>query len=227
MPTPRSQDPDVRWKPVPGYEGLYEVSDRGQVYSVPHRGVRGGILAHRYNTNGYPQVALIYENKRWNASVHRLVLLAFIGPCPEGLVTRHLDGNRANPRLENLTYGTPSENNRDCVRHGTHVQARKTHCKHGHPYDESNTVWRPTGGRECLECRRRKCREWGRANTAKRRAARASRRDHTHGSGQTHDAQHEDTTDTDTPGSSAHCAGLPITGVTPGGVGQSNTDTVG
>jgi hypothetical protein len=51
--------------------------------------------------------------------VHRLVLEAFIGPCPEGMECRHLDGNPKNNRLDNLYWGTGKENATDRVRHGT------------------------------------------------------------------------------------------------------------
>jgi hypothetical protein len=53
------------------------------------------------------------------AWVHRLVLEAFVGPCPEGLETRHLDGNPSNNRLENLVWDTHANNMADGIRHGT------------------------------------------------------------------------------------------------------------
>ncbi len=54
------------------------------------------------------------------ALVHRLMLEAFVGPCPPGMQCRHIDGNPANNRIENLAWGTRSENVMDAVRHGTH-----------------------------------------------------------------------------------------------------------
>jgi len=56
--------------------------------------------------------------------VHRMVLLAFVGPAPEGMKCRHLNGNPKDNRLENLCWGTSSENNRDIVRHGRHITSR-------------------------------------------------------------------------------------------------------
>lgn len=56
---------------------------------------------------------------RKNYLVHRLILEAFVGPCPEGMECRHLDGDPSNNRLENLRWGTPKENAADRVRHGT------------------------------------------------------------------------------------------------------------
>ncbi len=57
-------------------------------------------------------------NRGWFYA-HRLVLTAFRGPCPEGMVTRHLNGVRTDNRLVNLAWGTPCENEADKVRHGT------------------------------------------------------------------------------------------------------------
>lgn len=51
--------------------------------------------------------------------VHRLVLLSFVGPCPKGQNTRHLDGSRSNNKLDNLKWGTPKEQAEDRNRHGT------------------------------------------------------------------------------------------------------------
>lgn len=52
-------------------------------------------------------------------SVHRLVLLAFVGPCPDGLQACHNDGDRENNRPDNLRWDTPSSNYADRDRHGT------------------------------------------------------------------------------------------------------------
>lgn len=58
--------------------------------------------------------------------VHILVLETFVGPCPEGMVCRHLDGNPANNRLENLSWGTPKENGEDMVKHGRSNKGSKS-----------------------------------------------------------------------------------------------------
>ncbi len=56
-------------------------------------------------------------NGKWQA-IHTLVLLAFVGPCPEGMECRHLDGTRTNCALANLCWGTRAENVADQRRHG-------------------------------------------------------------------------------------------------------------
>lgn len=78
-----------------------------------------------------------------------MVADAFIGPRPNGAVIRHLNGKANDNRPENLAYGTQAENVQDEVRHGTHVEARKTTCPKGHPYDAMNGV-----GRRCRQCHR-------------------------------------------------------------------------
>ncbi|WP_439621469.1 HNH endonuclease signature motif containing protein [Gemmata sp.] len=62
---------------------------------------------------------LYRAGKRRRVNVHRLILEAFVGPCPLGMETRHLDGDRLNNRLDNLAWGTPAENAADRIRHGT------------------------------------------------------------------------------------------------------------
>lgn len=118
------------WKPVPGFEASYEVSDLGRVRSLPRKVKRhdgftqsypGKVLAQTIGTHGYPAVALCFGGKRGRTTtVHSIVAEAFIGPRPYGLHIRHLNGDQADPRLCNLVYGTRSENQRDRVLHGTH-----------------------------------------------------------------------------------------------------------
>ena len=87
--------------------------------------------------------------------VHALVAAAFIGPRPDGLLIRHLDGNPRNNRVGNLQYGTGSENQRDAVVHGTNHNSGVTHCRNGHLYDEANTYKHgKTGKRSCRICNR-------------------------------------------------------------------------
>lgn len=54
--------------------------------------------------------------------VHQLVLLTFVGPCPDGYETRHKNGKPSDNRLENLQYGTPKQNDDDRTAHGTRLR---------------------------------------------------------------------------------------------------------
>jgi NUMOD4 motif/HNH endonuclease len=117
------------WRPIPGYDG-YEVSDLGRVRAVDRvrmlrnrwgdvkpRRYRGRIIAQATNDYGYKCVRLgTHASKE---EVHRLVLLAFVGPRPPRHETAHWDGDPANNVLSNLRWATKSENYQDSVRHGT------------------------------------------------------------------------------------------------------------
>jgi len=103
------------WKVIPGYEGLYEVSDQGNVKTF-RRGANGRLLKPGRMPRGHLSVALGRGNSQ---CVHKLVLLAFVGPAPDKHECCHNNGNPADNRLENLRWGTRSENIRDAVRHGT------------------------------------------------------------------------------------------------------------
>lgn len=153
----------VEWRAIPGWEGFYEASSDGQIRSMdrsaPGRpGVtmhwKSRILSQSLTRDGYPQVWLCRNNKRTTSRVSRLVATTFHGPCPEGMECRHLDGNKLNNTPENLAWGTRSENTYDRIAHGTHVQARKTHCPRGHEYNNDNTYIKPrSGARACRTCR--------------------------------------------------------------------------
>lgn len=102
---------------IPDHPG-YLVSPTGEVWTVLRgRGVRPEPLqlVQWLNRGGYNSVRL----KGSRSTVHRLVARTFLGPRPPGMEVRHLDGDRANPALTNLAYGTPRENARDRIAHGT------------------------------------------------------------------------------------------------------------
>jgi hypothetical protein len=117
-------DPTERWLPVVGYEGLYDVSDLGNVRSLPRQtvtGVHGGqVLKPWPGTRGYLYVTLSRNGKQSHRQVHRLVLEAFHGPCPEGQEGRHGPNGKLDNRASVLRWGTQSENyGADRVRDGT------------------------------------------------------------------------------------------------------------
>lgn len=111
--------PTEEWKPVVGYEGLYEVSSLGRVRS------RQGLLRQSL-ANRYPSVHLSRDGKQATHRVHRLVASAFI-PNPDGRETvNHIDGDRTNNAALNLEWVTTSEN----VRHAHHSLGTREYFKH-------------------------------------------------------------------------------------------------
>lgn len=127
------------WRDVVGYEGAYRVSSWGRVKSLP-RTVKskwgstqdrpGKMLSCPISkSTGYPLVGLSFlgKGKRKQYSVHVLVLEAFVGPCPEGMMCRHFpDNDRTNVRLDNLQWGTYRQNQKDREVHGTDSRGEKS-----------------------------------------------------------------------------------------------------
>jgi len=155
------------WLPVRGYEGVYEVSDRGRVRSLDRRisgdrHIRGRVLKERPLPNGRPRVSLAFNGKAVDAYTYRLVLEAFVGPCPPGMECLHWDDNHSNNRLANLRWGTRTENMRDMSRNGN-GNAGLTHCPAGHEYNLENTYIYPSGRQH------RGCRACGRHHGEKKR----------------------------------------------------------
>lgn len=120
------------WKPVNGYEGLYEVSNLGRVRSLPKtvrcdekRSYFMPSRIMRQTMRRYPLVGLVRDGKQTSCTVHSLMCIAFYGPRPKGHCVRHLDGDIKNNRLSNLRWGTYVENNADQVRHGTRIMGER------------------------------------------------------------------------------------------------------
>jgi hypothetical protein len=98
------------WKPVIGYEGLYEVSNLGRVKSLKYLKIgKEKILKERIH-QGYNRVILFKNGIGKEHSVHRLVWNAFNGDIPKGLVINHLNEIKSDNRLCNLEMCTPKEN---------------------------------------------------------------------------------------------------------------------
>lgn len=101
-----------RWRDIKGYEGLYQVSDLGRVKSLNcHRSGKEKILKPVDNGKGYKLVHLVKEKRLKWKSVHRLVAESFIINNNNKPTVNHIDGNRANNKVDNLEWATYSENN--------------------------------------------------------------------------------------------------------------------
>jgi hypothetical protein len=108
------------WRDIEGYEGFYQVSDLGNVRRIGRAkgSVVGAMLKPFTSTHGYLVVGLCREKISKKFSVHRLVLSAFTENKGKNLDVRHKDGTRINNKLENLEWGTRSENMQDAAKHG-------------------------------------------------------------------------------------------------------------
>ena len=110
------------WKQIPGFDG-YDVSNQGRVRSYYKLiGWPGGhvltdkpqrILRGAYKSIGYHYVLLALDGKSYNKMTHQLMMLAFNGPCPDGMEVCHNDSNPKNNRLDNLRYDTKQGNTND------------------------------------------------------------------------------------------------------------------
>ncbi|WP_084757843.1 NUMOD4 motif-containing HNH endonuclease [Spirosoma luteum] len=109
------------WRDIPGYEGLYTVSNFGRITSchdkyASRRKVKGDrILSPHIRGGLYRYVGLYKHKKAKTWSVHSLVMLAFVGERPTGYVINHIDGQKTNNHIENLEYCTVLENNRHAI----------------------------------------------------------------------------------------------------------------
>ena len=122
-----------KWKPIKGYEGLYEISDLGRVKSLPK--LSGNccrkeiILKNNTTKDGYHYVTLAKNNKQRSVRVHRLVAASFI-PNPDSKETvNHKDGIKLNNHVHNLEWATRSEN----VQHSYDVGLKKPMRGATHP----------------------------------------------------------------------------------------------
>ncbi len=149
----------VEYRDVQGFPG-YLVGNDGSLWSCLIKGGNGRSLGKRGPWKPYAVRRRQYggryvvtcfrteSGKTCTRYVHRLVLEAFVGPCPPGMVACHYDGNSANNAVSNLRWDTQAGNIADKKRHGT---AFKSHCRNGHAFTPDNIL--PSGKRECRICR--------------------------------------------------------------------------
>lgn len=119
-----------RWLPVPGYEGLYEVSDAGRFRSFYFDPPR--ILRLSKDSHAYPVAMLSKDRKRKPFTAHRLVALAFHGDKRNVLHCQvaHLDGDKTNPTAANLKWVSKIENESHKHAHGTRNSALYSRLTH-------------------------------------------------------------------------------------------------
>lgn len=118
------------------------------------------------------RVFLRKDGRYFTCLVHRLVLEAFVGPCPPGYETNHGNGQKADNTLANLEYVTPSQNLQHAWDTGLMPRTRRhykkvlqTHCRRDHEFTPANTYIRPRGGkRACRICMAEQRKRWAAAN---------------------------------------------------------------
>jgi len=121
------------WKPIEGYEGLYEVSSLGRLKSIARnvtiktkytsyfRVTKDTILQGSKHKYGYPMFFLCKSDASHSKTLyllHRIVALAFHGPCPDGKECAHLNGDPTDNRADNLKWVTKKENESHKILHG-------------------------------------------------------------------------------------------------------------
>lgn len=130
------------WEDVVGYEGLYKVSNYGNVYSVPrivHTGFstqnKGGIiLKQQIDISGYKTVCLCDgKGDRRPKKVHRLVAMAFIDNPDNYPCVNHKDENKTNNHADNLEWCTVAYNNNYCTHQQRSSKSRINHIKRSTP----------------------------------------------------------------------------------------------
>lgn len=155
------------WKDIIGYEGLYQISNLGQVKRD------GRILKQNLDGRGYLGLALSKNGKAKTNRIHKLVAWHFVGGFNEGLQVNHIDGNKQNNKSTNLEWVTHKENAIHAVNTGlTKLKKRGQHSRFKGAiqlssdgfgyiafgrYDIKNLGFNPSSVYMCLSGIRKKC----------------------------------------------------------------------
>ena len=145
-----------RWKPVKGYEGLYEVSTQGQIRSVDHfannncnggkRYVKSRILVSYKMPNGYHQVQLSKGSEKKKHYVHRIVATAFLQNKKGCTDVNHKDGNKDNNAVSNLEWLSHKDNQIHMIKNGLTKKVTPVICSRtGKRYSSLSEAEQETG----------------------------------------------------------------------------------
>lgn len=135
-----TQDKNIEWRPVPEYEDHYEVSNVGDIRSIPRKGshgfpIKGGILIGFINRNGYRLVLLYKDRKRKHNAVHRILAKTFVhNPNPQEFdCVNHIDENTLNNSADNLEWCTHKYNNNYGNRNKRISKAQRNNIRQSKP----------------------------------------------------------------------------------------------
>ena len=104
------------WKDIKGYEGLYQVSNKGEIKSLNYNHTGKEKILSKNIVNGYYQTILFKKCVK-TLTIHRLVAEAFIENKENKPYINHIDCNKLNNCVENLEWCTPSENIQHALKH--------------------------------------------------------------------------------------------------------------
>lgn len=156
------------WENIPGYEGYYQASNDGEIRGLPRvvnggrwgkQFIPGGPIKQVTNKEGYRTAHLRMNEKRTKHLVRRLVVEAFLGPKPfDKAEIRHINDVKTDNRIENLRWGTRSENIQDREKNGIGYYFEREECRNGHELAEWNLVPNQlklrNGIKTCYACQR-------------------------------------------------------------------------
>lgn len=153
------------WKDIPNYEGLYQVSNLGNVKSLERtvnhlngvRTVHEKILKPVIDNTGYYVVSLWKNNKHLRIHIHRLVAKTIISNIQNKPFINHIDGNKLNNNVNNLEWCTCKENNIHAYKIGLNNSYRKVnqydldgnYIKTWNSIKEANTYYKTNHISEC------------------------------------------------------------------------------
>lgn len=129
------------WKDIPNFEGLYQVSNLGNVKSLNriindrHKNIKGKLLKPNI-ANGYYKVVLSKNGKLKTIPIHKLVAQTFILNADNKPQINHIDGNKLNNNINNLEFVTAKEN----IRHRFDVLGQKQWTKKSKLKEQFNSV---------------------------------------------------------------------------------------
>ena len=137
------------WKDIEGYEGLYQVSDKGEIRRIKYTGknrnsnyLEPKILKQKIMATGYKSICLCKNNEKKSFRVHRLIISAFIDKDPLRDQVNHKDGNKKNNRVESLGWVTAAENTQHAIKYlGFNCGAQSTRSIAGYDKKTGKLVY--------------------------------------------------------------------------------------